>query len=79
MTNCGLISLGGLRNDYDAYRLGYCGFAARDDRGFRHQMGRWPMTESEKGMIAAIFAIIATTVPLAAVAILVSAYALFFV
>ena len=36
------------------------------------------MTESEKGMIAAIFAIIATTVPLAMVAILVSAYALFF-
>ena len=28
-----------------------------------------PMTEAEKGMIAAIFAIIATTVPLAAVAL----------
>ena len=40
MMSCGRTSLGGLRNDHHAYRLGYRVFAARDNRWERYQMGR---------------------------------------
>lgn len=80
-----------MQHDYNAYRLGYRVFAARHYRWERNQVGRRQMrddmeavqdylskSESDHDRAALIFALIAAAMPFAIVAVLVSAWALFF-
>ena len=89
--SCGRTSLGGLRNDHDAYRLGYRVFAARYYRGERHQVGRrkvnednfevteyLSMTESDHSRAAMVFAAAAFATPFVIVAMLATIWLLFF-